>query len=138
MMVMLCKHADEIELATIMRALLGALAFIHTLDVIHRDVKVLWLLLLLSMMSMSICVMSSVARQADNLLINEHGQPKLADFGVSGMLTCRARARMCVLIDSDEMYVHHVARAGQQQSPLTSMVGTPAFIAPEVRDVTCV
>jgi serine/threonine protein kinase len=42
--------------------------------------------------------------KADNLLLNAAGYPKLADFGVSG----------------------------QMESPLTSMVGTPAFIAPEV------
>ena len=41
--------------------------------------------------------------KADNLLLNSAGYAKLADFGVSG----------------------------QMASPLTSMVGTPAFIAPE-------
>lgn len=70
----------EPEIRTVMVWLLQALAFLHAMDVIHRDVK------------------------ADNLLLNAAGYPKLADFGVSG----------------------------QMESPLTSMVGTPAFIAPEV------
>jgi serine/threonine protein kinase len=74
------RHFSEPEIRTVVVWLLQALAFLHELDVIHRDVK------------------------ADNLLLNAAGYPKLADFGVSG----------------------------QMASPLTSMVGTPAFIAPEV------
>jgi serine/threonine protein kinase len=74
------RSFSEPEIRTVMVWLLQALAFLHAIDVIHRDVK------------------------ADNLLLNAAGYPKLADFGVSG----------------------------QMESPLTSMVGTPAFIAPEV------
>lgn len=52
----------EAVLGRIAASVVGALHYLHTLKVIHRDVK------------------------PSNILINRHGQVKLCDFGISGYL----------------------------------------------------
>jgi serine/threonine-protein kinase OSR1/STK39 len=52
---------QEAVVATIMREVLRALAYVHTHGSIHRDVK------------------------AGNVLVDGEGRVKLGDFGVSGM-----------------------------------------------------
>ena len=74
----------ETQIAAVLAGTIDGLKYLHELSLIHRDVK------------------------AGNLLLNESGVIKLADFGVSAKL-------------SDSM-----SRRG-------TVIGTPFWMAPEVR-----
>ncbi len=72
------------EAAEILRLLAGAVAYAHQRGILHRDLK------------------------PSNVLIDEHGQPKIADFGVSRRLD------------------------GSEGATLTGqMVGSPSYASPE-------
>lgn len=74
---------NEREMALVTRQTLAALAYLHARHCIHRDVK------------------------SDNVLLNERGDVKLADFG-------------------------YAAQLNRQRSVRSSVVGTPYWMAPEV------
>ena len=51
---------NEVQSASMCKAMLKALAYLHSTGKMHRDLK------------------------PENILLTEHGDPKLADFGVAG------------------------------------------------------
>jgi len=75
----------EQQIAAVMAESLKGLAYLHSKNIIHRDIK------------------------AANILLNEQGQTKLADFGVSGQM-------------KDEF------------NKKNTVTGTPLWMAPEVVD----
>ncbi|EGG21714.1 calpain-like cysteine protease [Cavenderia fasciculata] len=74
---------NEEQIALVCYSVLKGLFYLHKNSKIHRDIK------------------------PGNILVNEHGECKLADFGVSGQLSERTRKR-------------------------NTVIGTPFFLAPEV------
>ncbi|ODV89595.1 hypothetical protein CANCADRAFT_28849, partial [Tortispora caseinolytica NRRL Y-17796] len=81
----LLKHGvfKEPEISFVMNQVLCGLSYLHSERIIHRDIK------------------------GANILVSGDGQVKLADFGVSGKITCTI-------------------------SKLNSFVGSPYWMAPEV------
>jgi len=76
------KMTEE-QISLVCLETLKALCYIHSLHRIHRDIK------------------------SDNILLNEHGEVKVADFGYAAQLT-------------------------QQQQKRNTVVGTPYWMAPEL------
>lgn len=76
------KNIKEEQVASIMASVVGGLVYLHAQGIIHRDIK------------------------SANILINDKGEPKIADFGVSSQLG-----------------------AATEQA---SIIGTPLWMAPEV------
>jgi len=74
---------NEVQIALICKETLRALVYIHSLHRIHRDIK------------------------SDNILLNDAGEVKIADFGYAAQLT-------------------------QQQQKRNTVVGTPYWMAPEL------
>lgn len=77
------KTLTEEQIGTVLKDALKGLQYLHSVRKVHRDIK------------------------AGNILVNEKGECKLADFGVSGQL-------------SDNMAKRH------------TVIGTPFWMAPEV------
>ncbi|KAG7820234.1 hypothetical protein KL928_001671 [Ogataea angusta] len=77
------KKLDERVVAYILRDTVRGLEYLHSMNKVHRDVK------------------------AANILVTDHGQIKLADFGVSGQLT-------------------------ETMNKKETFVGTPFWMAPEI------
>ncbi|KAJ1498252.1 Serine/threonine-protein kinase 4 [Coelomomyces lativittatus] len=73
----------EEQISVICKYVLKGLEYLHGQGKIHRDIK------------------------TDNVLVNHKGQPKLADFGISGELNNTLQKR-------------------------NTLIGTPFFLAPEV------
>ena len=101
---------DEWEIATICRFTLHGLQYMHENRQIHRDISA-------CARACHRCArrLTPLCAETDNILVNERGEVKLADFGVTGQLK------------ADETKKNTIA-------------GTPYFIAPEVRSHvrTCV
>ncbi len=74
---------DEHSVSNLLKQALSGLLYLHNLRLIHRDIK------------------------CGNILLNDEGDAKLADFGVSGQLTDKTQKR-------------------------TTVIGTPYWMAPEV------
>lgn len=77
------RTLSELHIACILKSMLSGLHYLHSTKKIHRDVK------------------------AGNVLINQHGAVKLADFGVSAEL------------------IHTLGY-------IESFIGTPFWMSPEV------
>lgn len=74
---------EEVHIANLMRQVILGLVYLHEQRLIHRDIK------------------------SGNVLLNDQGEAKLADFGVSGQLSDKTQKR-------------------------TTVIGTPYWMAPEV------
>lgn len=67
------EQLPELQIATVCRAMLRSLEYLHTQDKLHRDIK------------------------AANVLLSAEGRVKLADFGVSGQLSSTASKRNTIV-----------------------------------------
>jgi len=105
---------EEIHISIILREVLKGLDYLHSERKLHRDIKgkeqthhLFIAPLLDSVFRDSIILINFLCYVAANVLLSEHGDVKLADFGVAGQLTNTTSKR-------------------------NTFVGTPFWMAPEV------
>jgi len=107
------KTLQEDEIATILSDTLKGLEYLHLRRKIHRDIK------------------------AGNILLNNEGHAKLADFGVAGQLTV-SRDRYARSCDSDRAIGPNNGFNGtlvhwqDTMAKRNTVIGTPFWMAPEV------
>lgn len=78
----------QLEVAATMASVLRGLDFLHKRKIIHRDIKVVIDLLAVRV--------SYVTTKAGNILLNNQGAAKLADFGVAIQLQSTFQKRATV------------------------------------------
>ena len=117
--------SSEPAIATIASAVLNALAYLHSVGYMHRDVKVKSLehLQLPAMLFWQLPLdrFTALRSQAANILVGDDGQVRLADFGVA-----------CALRDDSDAATLHELQDKPRAAARTTPIGTPVFMAPEV------